>query len=183
MADLQGFKRIASVGLILLYQEVFTAPVQTCLDAAGDIQTPFTNFGKFDEAVHLGIHLHYRLHIGHIQTALWLFESANTEVLQMQQTDSACVLPDELYRIFTAVLNPMGVQFKAHILSIVLDDIQQILTIVTGELKVMIMVIQINAMLLQLTGVLIGTLGKVDGFIEAEHILNGHGTNAHHIAI
>ena len=63
----------------------------------------------------------------------------------MDQTDAAGILLDELDRVLAAAVDPVAVQLKAQSRSICADDVQQELAVVTNELYVMVVVVQIDA--------------------------------------
>ena len=66
----------------------------------------------------------------------------------MKETDPSVILADKLYRVFAASLDPVNIQLKSHMLCIVLDNIQQILSVVFYKLYMMIVIVQVNAVLL-----------------------------------
>ena len=72
----------------------------------------------------------------------------------------------------------MAVQLKAQSRSICADDVQQELAVVTNELYVMVVVVQVNAVFLQLQSILICFLGEIHGLLVVAHA--GH---AQHIAV
>ena len=101
----------------------------------------------------------------------------------MDQTDAAGILLDELDRVLAAAVDPVAVQLKAQSRSICADDVQQELAVVTNELYVMVVVVQVNAVFLQLQSILICFLGEIHSLLVVAHAGHGQHADAQHIAV
>ena len=145
MADLQAIERITAIAVILLHQEVLAAALQASLDDSGHIQSAFANLSKLHNVGEVAHELHHAFLAGEVHAALGDGHLTDAVILQVDQTDAAGILLDELNRVLAAAVDPMAVQLKAQSRSICADDVQQELAVVTNELYVMVVVVQVNA--------------------------------------
>ena len=183
MAGLEAVEGIPAVGVVLLDEEVLGAARQTGLDAGLDGQAALAHLGELDGILEAGHELHHGLPVGGIQAALGDLHLADAVVLQMEQPDGAGVLLDELHGVLAAPVDPVGIQLKAHVGGVGPDDVQQVLAVILHKLHMVIVVIEVDAVLLQLEGALLGLVGEVHRLLVAAHAGHGEHTDAEHIAV
>ena len=114
MADLQAIERITAIAVILLHQEVLAAALQASLDDSGHIQSAFANLSKLHNVGEVAHELHHAFLAGEVHAALGDGHLTDAVILQVDQTDAAGILLDELNRVLAAAVDPVAVQLKAH---------------------------------------------------------------------
>ena len=178
---LQAVEGITAVGVILLDQEVLSAAFQTSLDASLQGQGTCAQLSKADglceECVCESLHVEALGHVGHLNVG-------DLVVLQVQQTDGAGILLDELNGVLAAAVDPVGIQLEAHGGSILAEDVQQVLAVLQlHELDVVVVVVQVDAVFLQLQAVLFSLLCEVDALLNVADGVHGHHADTEHINV
>ncbi len=101
----------------------------------------------------------------------------------MQKTDAARVPFDERNGILAAEVDPVRIQLKADVRGVILDDVQKVFAVVLYKLDMMVVIIEIDALFLQLRRDLVCLFGKIHRLFIAAHAGHRQHANAQHIAI
>jgi hypothetical protein len=159
--------------VVLLDEQILRPADKALIDDRLEVEIAFPDLRELNDPVKCR-------HEGLEVTCLQELEGARREltdaiVLQMYEVHQAGVVIENAHRVLSAAMNPVDIQLELHQWSALPDDVQDVLAVILGELDVVVVVAQRDALLGKPGGHLVAPAAEVE-----KGVLGGHGRERHH---
>src|SRR5215204_3222055 len=141
----EAVKRIAAVLVVLLDDQILRPAGQALIDYRLEVEIPFPDLRELNHSFECrpeGPEITCLLELEGVRREL-----TDAVVLQMDEIHQAGVVLENAHRVLSAAMNPVDIQLEPHQWSTLPDNVQDVFAVILGELDVVVVVVQGDALL------------------------------------